>query len=215
MSEAPHAGQQRQIPQIIPVILLVGMALGAGGTYSAMQALGYRQPPRPVATDQAPAPGGMAAPGGAMMGMGGMGMGGGGARGKRNLTSLVGKLELLTRSNLHVELDATQSEKIAAKLAELDQLEKMTADDAQAQLDDLEALLTPEQKAVVDSIGLPFGGRPGGGGGPGAPGAPAGGGPPMGMMGGGGPPDENPFRQEANETRLHDLLGRLKPAATE
>jgi hypothetical protein len=29
------------------------------------------------------------------------------------------------------------------------------------------------------------------------------------------PPDQNPFAQEANQKRLQDLLGRLKPANVE
>ena len=154
---------------------------------------------------------------------------GGGGGGKRNLTSLVGKLELLSRAELklRVELDADQTAKIAAKLAELDKAETMTADEAQNHLDDLEALLTPEQKESLSLIGLPFG-RPGGGGMGGARGAAgrpgaggpvaagsavAAGGPPGGgapMLGtGGGSPDENPFTQETNQKRLRDLLDRL------
>lgn len=174
-----------------------------------------------------------------MMGMGGMGMGGGGfggGGGKRALTSLVGKLELLSRANLklHVELDAEQAKKIAMLLAEFEQAEKMTADEAQGHVEALEGLLTPEQKETLNLIGLPFGGggrggpgggrgggaagRPGGGGAPGGGAPPGGGGAPpmMGMMGmGGGNPDENPFTQEANQKRLRDLLGRLAPASTE
>jgi hypothetical protein len=171
--------------------------------------------------------------------MGGGGFGGGGG-GKRALTSLVGKLELLSRPglNLHVELSPEQSQAIATKLAEFDSAEKMSGDEAQEAADALEGLLTSEQKAVVDAIGLPFGGgggrggggsrgaagRPGGGppGGAGTPagghagGGPPGGGPP-GMMGGGGGgnPDENPFTQEANQKRLRDLLARLNPASVE
>jgi hypothetical protein len=172
-------------------------------------------------------------------GMGGM-MGGGGGGGKFALTSLVGRLELLSRPDLklHVELNEEQSKAIAAKLAALDKAETMTGDEAQEALDALEALLTPEQKEVVNTIGLPRGGRGGGGGGRGAggrpgggpPGAggppgggrggPPGGGPPggggmMGMGMGGGNPDENPFTQEANQKRLRDLLARLAPESAE
>jgi hypothetical protein len=152
-----------------------------------------------------------------------MGGGFGGGGGKRNLTSLVGKLELLSRPslNLHLELDAEQAKKIALKLEELEKAEQMTGDEAQTHLEVLEDLLTAEQKETLGLIGLPFGrpgggtaGRPGGGGQPAGGGAgagrpPAGGPPIMGMMG--GPPDENPFTQEVNQKRLHDLLGRLSP----
>jgi hypothetical protein len=231
---------------------ILGLAVGAGGMYLGMNFIGPETPKSAVATKSTggrPGPGepggGPAVPamggggmGGGGMGMGGGGMGGGGmgggGGGKRNLTSLVGKLELLSRADvkLHVELDAEQAKKVAAKLEELDKAEKMTAEEAQAHLDSLEALLKPEQKSTLDLIGLPFG-RGGAGGGrgglgaagrPGAgtqpppvAGAPPGGTvPPMAAMGagggpGGGSPDDNPFAQEANQKRLRDLLGRLSP----
>jgi hypothetical protein len=125
---------------------------------------------------------------------------------------MVGKLELLTRGKLDVELTPEQTVKMSALLAEMNQAEKMTSDEAQAHLDALEGLLTAEQKEILDSIGLPFGGRGGrpGGGRPGGGGM----GPPGGGMGGGGgPDDENPFKQEANQKRLQDFLSRIKPAA--
>lgn len=151
----------------------------------------------------APGPGG--GPGMAMPGMGGPGMGGGGPSGKRNLTAFVGKVELLSRPNIQLTLDAEQQSKLAAELASLEQAEKMTDEDAQKHLEALETLLTPEQKEGLDAVSLP---RRGGGGGPpggGAMGAPGG-------MPGGGAPDENPFAQETNQQRLHDLLARLQPA---
>ena len=172
---------------------------------------------------------GMPGRGGPPMGMmagmgGGGGMGGGfggggfgGPSGKRDLTQLVGKLELLTRGNLRVELDTDQSAKIAAKLAELDKAENMTADEAQKQFEELKGMLTASQNEAIDAVGLPFGGRGGRGGGGG--GGFGGGGGRGGMMmgrggpgGGGGSDDENPFRQEANQKRLQDMLARLKPA---
>jgi hypothetical protein len=139
-----------------------------------------------------------------------------------------------------VELNEEQAKSIAVKLAELDKAEKMSGDEAQEALDALEAVLTPEQKDIVNTIGLPRGGR-GGGGGRGAGGRPGGGGPPgaggppgggrggppgggppggggmmgMGMGMGGGNPDENPFTQEANQKRLRDLLARLAPDSVE
>ncbi len=236
----------------------LGLTAGAGAAVLGMYGYGYRLPPSggngsavDAAAVAAPAmspPGGAPAPGGGSpqgmggMGMGGMGGGGGGA-GKRNLTALIGKLELLSRPSLklHLELATEQATKIAARLEEIEKAEKMTGDEAQSHLDALEELLTAEQKETLGLIGLPggrggagggrgAGGRPGGGGpsggngpggsppgsggGRGGGGPPAGSGPPMmGMMGmGGPPPDENPFTQEANQTRLRDLLGRLSPA---
>ena len=173
--------------------------------------------------------------GGGMGGMGGGGRGGGGGGGKFALTALVGKLELLSRPDLklNIELTADQAQAIADKLTEFDKAEKMSGEEAQEGVDALEALLTPEQKVVVSAIALPGGrggrggggggrgaaGRPGGGGGPsgggappGAAGPPAGGGMGMMMGGGGGNPDENPFTQEANQKRLRDLRARLSPA---
>ena len=221
---------------------LLGLALGAGAMYLGLQ---LQEGSKDAASSGAPAP--VAGGGGPMMGGGGMGMGGmggggmpgggggmgGGGGGKRNLTSLVGKLELLSRAELklQVELDADQAKKVAAKLAEIDKAEKMTAEEAQSHLDALEALLTAEQKTTLGLISLPFG-RQGGGGGLGAEGRPGGGlspppvvplggeqprgapPPPMGGGGmGGGSPDENPFTQEGNQKRLKDLLGRLAPSS--
>src|SRR5687768_12896284 len=85
---------------------ILGLAIGAGAMYLGQQ---FNEKPVPV---RAPGAGGGPPPGvgGPMMGGGGMGMGGmggggmggggmggggmGGGGGKRNLTSLVGKLEL-------------------------------------------------------------------------------------------------------------------------
>jgi hypothetical protein len=132
-----------------------------------------------------------------------MGGGMGGAAGKRNLTALVGKLELLSRDNLnlHLTFDRDQAQKISAELADLESAKTLTDEEAQNRLEALQASLTDEQKETVDAIGLP---RPAGGGGPGAGG---------GM--GAASPDANPFVQETNEKRLAELLGRLKSAATE
>src|SRR5207247_954411 len=140
-------------------------------------------------------------------------------------TALVGKLDLFTKG-LHFELDREQSNKLAAKLAELDQAEQLTGDEAQANLDALDGILTEEQQATLSAIDLPRAGRPGGGGGSPGPGGGGMGGmggmPTMaampGMAGGGassGASDENPFRQEANQQRLRDLIDRLQPSASE
>ena len=160
-------------------------------------------------------------------GMGGGGMGGGGGD-KRNLTSLVGKLDLLSQG-VRVELTDEQAAALREKLTALDEAETLTGDDAKAQLDALEGILTEEQKTTLASIDLPRGGRAGGGGGggggggagrggAGGPGGPtphggpsAPGGPPSGMGGpAGGANDDNPFKSEANAQHLKDLLERLK-----
>jgi hypothetical protein len=225
---------------------ILGLALGAGAMYLGLKSNDGLEKSKPATSGAAPTPagasggpmmggGGMGGMGGGGMGMGGGMGGGGGGAGKRNLTSLVGKLELLSRSDvkLQVELNAEQAQKVAAQLQELDKAEKMTAEEAQTHLDALEALLTEEQKKTLGLISLPFG-RPGAGGGgrgaagrPGAgstpppmAGAPPGGAVPPAMMGGGmggmggGAADDNPFSQEANQKRLHDLLARLAPSST-
>lgn len=229
---------------------ILGLALGAGGMYLGLKYNEKPVPERPAGAGGPPpggGPSGMMMPGGGMGmggggmpggGMGGGGMGGGGG-GKRNLTALVGKLELLSRNDLklHVELDAEQSKTVAAKLEEISKAEKMTAEEAQSHLDALEGMLTAEQKTTMGMVSLPFG-RQGGGGGRGGglgaagrPGAgaaspppippledeqPKGAPPPMMAMGGGmggGSADENPFTQAANQKRLKDLLGRLSPTS--
>lgn len=136
-----------------------------------------------------------------------MGGGGGAGGGKRALTSLIGKLELLSRKDLtlKVELTPEQNAKLAEMLATLQSAEKMTGEEATAFQKSLEELLSKEQNDLLSLIGLPFGGGGGGGG--------RGGGMGGGMMGGAAPsPDENPFTQETNQKRLRDLLERVKPA---
>jgi hypothetical protein len=216
---------------------VVGLAVGIGGTYLAfhngMLSTAKASAATPTTAPPIGPPPGGGSMGGGMMGggMGGMmGMGGGGGGGgggaKRSLTQLVGKLELLSRPDLklNVDLAPDQTEKIAAKLDQLAKAEKMTGEEAEEHLADLEGVLSEEQKATLAQVGLPppprggGGGRPGGGGPPGAGGPPGGAPAPAmggmgGMMGSGPPPDENPFGQEANQKRLSDLLGRLNPGA--
>jgi hypothetical protein len=147
--------------------------------------------------------GGMGGMGGGGGGMGGGGMGGGGGpRCKRNLTTLVGKLDVV-RQGIKFELTDEQVAKLTPQLADLDQVEKITEEEAQERVDSLEAILTDEQKETLARFDLPRsgrGGRQGGGGG---------------MGGGGPPPDYNPFQMEANQSRLHSLIERLNGGNTE
>lgn len=169
-------------------------------------------------------PGGMGGgmPGGGMGGgmPGGMGggMAGGGAnapRSRRDLTTLVGKLEVLSRG-LTLKLDDGQTAKIAVTLTALDQDDEMTEDAAKEHLDALEAILTEENKTTLGAIDLPRrapAGRGGAGGPGGGPGGPGGGGP-GGMGGGAGgaggaPSTENPFKQEEQAKRLKSLRDRM------
>ena len=233
---------------------VLGLAVGAAGTFLAMSARGTpvtgggaNAPAAPAANAPAPnaGPPGGGMMGGGMMGGGGGGMmggmmgGGGGGGGKRALTGLVGKLELLSRPqlSLRVELTPEQVGKLAPLLTEAAAAETMTNDEATALQKSLEEILTSEQNEALAQISLPFGrggggfggfgggggrGGPGGGPGGGAPGGGGPGGPPggpggpgggmMGAMMGGGNPDENPFTQEVNRQRLDDLLSRWKGA---
>lgn len=217
-------------PQSVPAWItsgILGIVLGGGATFLSMHFFLYPPTQTLVLTGPPPGVGGpMGAPssgGGGMMG----GAGGGGARAKRDLTSLVGKLDLLSQG-VRVEVTPEQASELSEKLATLETAEKMTSDEAQANLESLEASLTDEQKAALASIELPRPARSAGGGGggpmgmggppPGDGGPMGGGGPPRGMggaPGAGEPDDENPFRQEVNQHRLTELLTRLKSSSPE
>lgn len=219
MSATADSTARKNSSQSVPAWVasaLLGLVLGGGATFLGMQYLGYSNEPREIVV-AAPPPemAAMIARGGPMGGMMGGGTGGGAgggpeggaaARAKRDLTSWVGKLNLLSEG-IRVELTDDQSKELATKLALLETAEKMTSDEAQENLESLEAMLTDEQKAAIASIELP---RP--------PRSADAGGPPMGM---GGPPgaaqpdDDNPFRQEMNQQQLTDLLTRLKGAPSE
>ena len=129
-------------------------------------------------------------------GMGGM-MGGGGGQPqpKRQLTTLVRKLELLT-GDVAITLTPEQTKAVQEALDELSAIEKLTDDEAKEKHEKLLALLNEQQQAKQEAIGLPF--RRGGGG-------------MGGMMGGGAPPDPeaNPFADEANAKALKSLRDRL------
>lgn len=214
---------------------LAGMLLGAAALAAGFSVMGYEvlspqeiramagtsppmppMPPQSSPASSAPAGGGPGAggpPGG--MGMMGGGMGSRQPSSKRQLATLVRKLELLT-GDIAIHLTADQSTAVQAALAELDGKESLTEDDAKAAYDKLLGLLDEEQQSRQDRIGLPF--RRGGAGGPGAggpgaggPGAGGMGGPPGGGMGGAAAPapDANPFAEEENSKSLRALRERL------
>ena len=184
---------------------LIGILLGAAVSLGALRLMGARQvPPGASAASQG---GDMAAPavmsdagrsmGGMGSGMGGMGRGmgggmGGGPNPKRELTTLVRKLDLLT-GDISIKLNQEQGTSLAAALADVEKAEDMSDDDAQAKHDAILALLDDAQKPQLDAVGLP---RPQRG---------AGGGP-------GGPPKEapaNPFQDETNAKSLQNLRERF------
>ncbi len=238
--------------------VLVGLLMGSALTLGALRLSSQGELPDATAGspagNQAASPG----PGGGMMGGGmgggmmgggmgggmmGGGMGGGmmgggmgGPNPKRDLTTLVRKLSLLT-GKIQITLTAEQAASVTTALADIETSEKMSDEDAKAKYDALMALLDDDQKSTLDAIGLPRprgpGGFGGGMGGPGAgmsgPGAGMGGpggsmggpgagmsGPGGGMGGPGGPPpqaDANPFQQELNAEALKSLRQRFVPAA--
>jgi hypothetical protein len=165
-----------------------------------------------------PRPMGMGGMGGGMGGMGGMmgGMGGGGRpSSKRDLTTLVRKLDLLT-DPIALDLSDEQEKKVIETLAEIEKAETMTEEQAAEKHEALLAVLSDNQKTSLDAVGLPF--RRQGGGGPGGPGGPGGGF--GGFGGGGGPgggqsPDNNPFTQDDNLKALKELREKLDTSAGE
>lgn len=187
---------------------VVGILLGAAASAAIVRGMGYqvtlKPPAAPVETASGPAAGAGAAPamgmpsgggmGGGMMGM--MGGGGGQPQSKRQLTTLVRKLELLT-GDVAITLSPEQTTAIQTALSELSAIEKLTDDEAKDKHEKLLALLDEQQQAKQEAIGLPF--RRGGGG-----------------MGGGAPPDPdaNPFADEANAKALKSLRERLEGVKT-
>ena len=193
---------------------LVGILLGSVGSFAVVCASGLiiTAVPKPLPADAqagtaaaqmaastppasgTPPAGGM---GGGGMG-GGMGMGGGG-RGpnpKRDLTTLVRKLNLLT-DDISLQLTPEQTTALLKGLNGVDAAEKFSDDEAKKMYEELFAILNDDQKAKLDVIGLPFGRGTGGGGG----------------MGGGQPdPHANPFQQENNLKALKSFRGRFAPA---
>lgn len=167
----------------------------AGLPPEAVAALGAASPPgaggQPVLPDFMP--GMSSSPGGSAGGGPGGGFGGAPSP-QRQLASLVRKIELLT-SDLGLNLSPEQSAELLQHLHNLDVTESLTDEEAQAKQDAILAMLSDEQKAKEQAIGLP---RPQGG--PG--GSPRGGGPPAATGG-------NPFREGANHDALRRLTERL------
>jgi len=209
---------------------VLGVLLGCIGWYAAARTMNYQwvrvvsgpegiAPAAPTSTGMPGMGGGMGMPsmGGGMGkggGMGGMGMG---PRPKRDLTTLVRKLELLT-GDIALTLTAEQAAAVGDCLKDVEKPATMSDDEAKAKHEKLLALFTEPQKARFEAIGLPRpagrGGAPGGPGGPGGtPGMGGPGGMP-GMMGAGAPKqdeNQNPFQQEAEAKALKSLRDRLAP----
>ncbi len=206
--------QTHRSQRTIPVWLAagaVGILLGSIGSFALAHLWGYELakavalPPGIAGGEGGAASGdpmggmggGMPGMGGGMPGMGGgmPGMGGGmfggprQPRPKRELTTLVRKLELAT-GDIGITLSAEQAVALSNSLKGVDEPETMSDDDAKAKHAEIFALLSEDQKGRLEAIGLPRTRR---GGGPGGPGQ-----------------DENanPFKQEANATALTSLRQR-------
>ena len=127
-------------------------------------------------------------------GKGGGGKGGfGGPNPKVQLAQLVGKLDVLTRTPLSVQLTSEQKKQVKDVLAGLDAKDELTDVEAKAKLDALLKVVEGQKETLVEA-GFRW---PGGGGGPG------GGGPP----GPGGPPQQppNPFKEGDRAKQLKSL----------
>jgi hypothetical protein len=218
----PHRSQRTIIVWLASGV--VGVLLGITGSYAGMRLAGYELAvaPPPVTAGSAASAGdsgpGMSCPmtGGEMKGMAGMkgmpgmGMGGmGGPRPKRDLTTLVQQLDLLT-GDIGITLSAEQAAAVSNCLRDVEKPAKMSDDDAKAKHDRLMAVLNENQKARLEAIGRL---QPAPSGGPGMTcpmtGAPM---PAMMMSGGPGPTpdqDQNPFQQDAEGKALKSLRERL------
>ena len=178
---------------------LIGLALGAGGTYLAMIYGGYRLESRNAsARDEAGPAAPAAAHGPAFVDPTAPGMGPiHRLRTKRQLVALVGKLDLCSREDLHlsIKFEAEQARKLAMLLVQLETAETMTEDEVLSRLKALQGLLTTEQSDVLSMIDLP---RPEDIALIGMP-------PP--------PPHESPFAHGMARNRLQALLGRLPGAS--
>jgi len=209
---------------------VVGILLGSVGPLAILCLADYRVEVVPGRPEVFPAPvvagadegamdvmDAMGGPGGGGPGMGGMGRGGGRPpRPKRDLTTLVRKIDLLT-GDVALTLSEEQAGSLMARLAELGAAETMTDEDAQAGHDAILDMFDEDQKSRLDAISPPRR-RPGGGGpGGGGPGGPGGGmGGPGGPGGGEQAEDANPFQEESNAQVLTHLRERFggeeKPA---
>ncbi|MFH1417981.1 MAG: hypothetical protein ABII12_06825 [Planctomycetota bacterium] len=197
---------QRQRTQKTIVVWLVsglaGILLGSVASFAAVHLGGYeltkiRIYPDPTVVDpngSAETPDGTPATGGGPPGMGGGRFGG--PRPKRDLTSLVRKVELLT-GDISLTLKTEQAASLIGALQDIETSATMTDEQAQAKHDEILAIFDDTQKARLDAVRPAFR-RRGSGGASGGPGG-----------GGDRDPDANPFQQEANSQPLASLRNRF------
>ena len=195
--------QQHKTGKTIVVWLwagIFGILLGCAGTFAVAKiskdGLGGTSPTQAIPVGEASSESGesAASPGGGGSGMGGGMPGGMGGRGmfgsprpKRDLTQVVRKVTLLT-SEVGITLSPEQASALIEALKDVEVAEKMTDEQAQAKHDEILAILDEDQKAQLDTIGLPRGSRP---------------------RGERPPEDANPFGQETNSEALKVLRQRF------
>lgn len=196
---------QAKVPAVIAtgvICLLVGGGLGAViVSYAAGKPEQAVAAPADEGGKAAAGPMGMGAPGGGDKGGGKGGDKGakkGGGKGgpgpKVQLAQLIGKLDVLTRESLHIELTPDQKKQAKELLAGLDEQEAITDDEAKAKLDALLKLLDANRK-TLEAAGYGWPGSP-----------------PPGGMGGGPPgpaPPPNPFKAGDGADRLKALQATL------
>ncbi|MBM3998950.1 MAG: hypothetical protein FJ297_05305 [Planctomycetes bacterium] len=203
--------RQSRSSKDVPIWLasaIVGILIGAAASAALLKGLGYDVilasnnidfvPGMPATTSPPGASGGGPGggpPAGGMMGMGGMGMGGMGGQPnpKRQLTTLVRKLELLT-GDIAIALTDEQKAGMKTVLEDLAKKESLADDEAKATYDQILGMLTDDQKTRQDAVGLPF--RRGGGGGGGGPAPPP-------------EPNSNPFDDADARKALSSLATRV------
>lgn len=192
----------KRIVNLCLVSGLVGVLLGSV-PYAVMRLNGYELT-KPVSGESAaPEPSGETAmicpmTGEPISGLGMMG-GFGGPQPKRDLTTLVQKLDLLT-GDIGITLTAEQAAAVNDCLRDVEKSALMSDDDAQAKHDQLMAVVNENQKARLEAIGLPQPARSDG----------------PGMMSA-SPSlynDKNPFRQDAEGKAVKSLRERLVSKGT-
>ena len=138
----------------------VDSGVGGRGGRPAGGGKGFKNGQAPGARGSSPGGGGggFAGMGGRGGGMGAMFGGGGGGRGqnsKRQLTTLVRKLSLLT-GDVAIRLSDEQTQSLLDALADVADQDTMTDDQAKEKYEALSSILTEDQIAKQENVGLPF-----------------------------------------------------------
>lgn len=205
--------QERRTPKSVILWFAagaVGVLLGTAGSFALVQLTGYRlfkPPPQAEAASSDPSVDTIPTPSFGGAGKGAPGKGGGapgmGAKApveqpKRDLTTLVRKLELLT-GDIAIELTSEQAASLTECLKDLDAVEKMSDADAKTRVEKIVAVLDAKQNARLKAIDLPRAPLGAGGGAKPAAGAAKGAKPDA---------EENPFKRQTEAQSLKSLRER-------